>query len=62
MTPYMPQGASTSIEDAALQRYQTARLERAAAIQRKPAQNTWLKNNTNAEWVYGYDAWTTPLA
>jgi 6-hydroxynicotinate 3-monooxygenase len=79
MTPYMAQGASSSIEDAAvlsrclagidrdgvaaaLRRYENTRLERTAAIQRTSAQNTWLKNNTNADWVYGYDAWTTPLA
>jgi 6-hydroxynicotinate 3-monooxygenase len=79
MTPYMAQGASTSIEDAAvlsrcldgvgrdgvaqaLKRYETARLERTAAIQRTSAQNTWLKNNTNADWVYGYDAWSATLA
>jgi 6-hydroxynicotinate 3-monooxygenase len=79
MTPYMAQGASTSIEDAAvlsrcldgvdrdgvvaaLKRYERTRLERTAAIQRISAQNTWLKNNTNADWVYGYDAWSTTLA
>jgi salicylate hydroxylase/6-hydroxynicotinate 3-monooxygenase len=79
MTPYMAQGASTSIEDAAvlsrcldgvdrdgiadaLQRYERARLDRTATIQRTSAQNTWLRGNTNADWVYGYDAWTVPLA
>jgi 6-hydroxynicotinate 3-monooxygenase len=79
MTPYMAQGASTSIEDAAvlsrclggieredipaaLRRYEQTRLERTAAIQRTSAQNTWLRGSTNADWVYGYDAWTTPLA
>ena len=78
MTPYMAQGASTSIEDAAvlsrcltgvdrdgaaaaLKIYEKARLERTAAIQRTSAQNTWLRGNTNADWVYGYDAWTVPL-
>ena len=79
MTPYMAQGASTSIEDAAvlsrcldgvdrdgvpaaLKRYEQARLDRTAAIQRTSAQNTWLRGSTNADWVYGYDAWTAPLA
>ncbi len=79
MTPYMAQGASSSIEDAAvlgrclegvgrdgiakaLKRYETTRLERTATIQRTSAQNTWQKNATNPDWVYGYDAWTTPLA
>jgi 6-hydroxynicotinate 3-monooxygenase len=78
MTPYMAQGAATSIEDAAvlsrcldgvdrdgitsaLKRYERNRLERTAMIQRTSAQNTWLRGNTNADWVYGYDAWTTAL-
>ena len=47
---------------AALNRYERTRLERTATIQRTSAQNTWLKNATNPDWVYGYDAWTTPLA
>ena len=79
MTPYMAQGASTSIEDGAvlsrclegvdrdgvagaLKRYEKTRLERTATIQRTSAQNTWLRGSTNADWVYGHDAWTTPLA
>ncbi len=79
MTPYMAQGASSAIEDAAvlsrclagvdrdgvataLRRYEKTRLERTATIQRTSARNTWLRGSTNADWVYGYDAWTTPLA
>jgi salicylate hydroxylase/6-hydroxynicotinate 3-monooxygenase len=46
----------------ALRRYERTRLERTATIQRTSAQNTWLRGNTNADWVYGHDAWTTPLA
>ena len=26
------------------------------------AQNTWLKEPHDADWVYGYDSWTIPLA
>jgi 6-hydroxynicotinate 3-monooxygenase len=79
MTPYMAQGAATSIEDAAvlsrclagvardgvaaaLKRYERARLDRTAEIQRTSARNTWMRGSTNADWVYGYDAWTVPLA
>ena len=79
MTPYMAQGASTAIEDAAvlsrclegvtpdgvaaaLKRYEATRRERTATIQRTSAANTWLRGNTNADWVYGYNAWTTALA
>ena len=79
MTPYMAQGASTSIEDAAvlarclqgvgrdgvsyaLGRYEAARKPRTSCIQQTSAQNTWLKQPHDADWVYGYDAWTVPLA
>ena len=79
MTPYMAQGASTSIEDgailsrclegvdrdgigAALQRYEATRKPRTSRIQLTSSQNTWLKHPHDADWVYGYDAWTVPLA
>jgi len=79
MTPYMAQGASTAIEDAAilsrcldgvdpdgvhdaLRRYEATRKPRTARIQRTSAQNTWLREPHDADWVYGYDAWTVPLA
>jgi 6-hydroxynicotinate 3-monooxygenase len=79
MTPYMAQGASTSIEDAAilsrclqgvdrdgmhaaLLRYEATRKPRTSRIQQTSAQNTWLKQSHDADWVYGYDAWTVPLA
>jgi len=78
MTPYMAQGAATSIEDAAilsrcldgvdrdgvhdaLRRYEAARKPRTSRIQQTSAQNTWLREPHDADWVYGYDAWTTPL-
>jgi 6-hydroxynicotinate 3-monooxygenase len=79
MTPYMAQGASTSIEDgavlsrclegvdrdglhSALLRYEATRKERTSRIQLTSAENTWLKEPHDADWVYGYDAWTVPLA
>lgn len=79
MTPYMAQGASTSIEDgailsrcldgvdrdglhAALLRYEATRKPRTSRIQQTSAQNTWLKEPHDADWVYGYDSWTVPLA
>ena len=79
MTPYMAQGASTSIEDgavlsrcltgvdrdglhAALLRYEAMRKPRTSRIQAISARNTWLKQPHDADWVYGYDAWTVPLA
>ncbi len=79
MTPYMAQGASTSIEDGAvlsrcldgvdpdgvavaLRRFEATRKPRTSEIQQTSVQNTWLRGSTNADWVYGYDAWTVPLA
>ena len=79
MTPYMAQGAATSLEDAAVlsrcladvdpdgvaeafRRYEATRKPRTATIQQTSAQNTWLKGSTNPDWVYGYDAWSEPLA
>lgn len=79
MTPYMAQGASTSIEDGAVlsrclesvdpdgvavafQRYEATRKPRTSEIQQTSAQNTWQRGATSVDWVYGYNAWTVPLA
>ena len=47
---------------AALMRYEDARRERTARIQLGSRGNQWMKGPGNADWVYGYDAWTVPLA
>ena len=47
---------------AALRRYENTRRDRTAQIQRTSAQNTWLRGATSQDWVYGYNAWTEPLA
>ncbi|MNN60333.1 6-hydroxynicotinate 3-monooxygenase precursor [compost metagenome] len=44
----------------ALQAYQQARLQRTSQIQIGSRGNQWLKDGGNADWVYGYDAWTVP--
>lgn len=78
MMPFMAQGAGQAIEDAvvlarhlaarpddppaALKGYEAARHERTARIQIASRGNEWLKDSANGDWVYGYDAWTTPLA
>src|SRR5258708_11309852 len=31
-------------------------------VQLSSRTNTWLKNRTDPDWVYGYDAWNEPLA
>ncbi|MEX0346577.1 MAG: FAD-dependent monooxygenase [Rhizobiaceae bacterium] len=46
---------------AALQRYEHARMDRTAKIQIASRGNEWLKKGGNADWVYGYNAWETPL-
>ncbi|CAN0594972.1 unnamed protein product, partial [Laminaria digitata] len=40
-----------------LRRYENARLERTANIQRNSLANEWMKEQGNADWVYGYHAW-----
>ncbi len=78
MTPYMAQGAASAIEDAvilsrclarreggleaSLQSYVATRHPRASAIQQGSAENTWMRDKTDFNWVYGYDAWQAPLA
>jgi salicylate hydroxylase/6-hydroxynicotinate 3-monooxygenase len=82
MTPYMAQGAATSIEDAAIlarclgetdgddieaafRLYEAHRKPRTSQIQAISSANGWLKpgeSGGNTDWLYGYDAWTAPLA
>lgn len=47
---------------AAFRRFENTRKPRTSRIQQTSAQNTWLRGATNADWVYGYDAWNEPLA
>ena len=77
VTQYMAQGAATAMEDAAVlvrcieadgddvatafRRCETVRKERTARIQRTSAMNTWMRQPTDPDWVYGYDAWSVPL-
>ncbi len=46
----------------AFRRFEATRRERTSRVQETSRTNTWLKQQTNADWVYAYDAWTTPLA
>ena len=77
MTPYMAQGAATAIEDAAvlsrvlkendsvekaLAQYENHRKPRTSRIQAISSANTWMKTpEADTDWLYGYDAWGTPL-
>ena len=46
----------------AFRRFEATRKERTSRVQATSRANTWLKQKTDADWVYGYDAWTVPLA
>ena len=76
MTPYMASGASMALEDAvvlaralssdvtlpaALALYESVRKPRASAVQAGSSANTWMRDATNPDWLFGYDAWAVPL-
>ena len=76
MTPYMAQGAAMAIEDGitlaraldhapdiehALSIFQTARKARTAQVQNISQANTWMREETDPTWCYGFDPWTEPL-
>jgi 6-hydroxynicotinate 3-monooxygenase len=46
----------------AFRRFEAARRERTTRVQETSRANIWLRERTDTSWVYGYDAWTTPLA
>jgi 6-hydroxynicotinate 3-monooxygenase len=48
--------------EAAFRRFEATRKPRTSRIQLNSRTNTWLKNRTDPDWVYGYDAWNEPLA
>lgn len=54
-------GVSADAVPQALERYQAARMPRTADIQRASLANDWLKTQGNADWVYGYQAWSVPV-
>ncbi|QPM92245.1 FAD-dependent monooxygenase [Pseudooceanicola algae] len=50
-------GADAADVPAALARYEAARRDRTARVQRGSLANEWLKQPENADWVYAYKAW-----
>ncbi len=46
---------------AALAAYEAVRKPRTSRVQEGSRGNEWLKEGGNADWVYGYNAWSTPL-
>jgi 6-hydroxynicotinate 3-monooxygenase len=47
---------------AALRRFEATRKPRTSRVQLSSRTNTWLRDKTDPDWVYGYDAWTAALA
>jgi salicylate hydroxylase/6-hydroxynicotinate 3-monooxygenase len=47
---------------AAFRRFEATRKPRTSRVQLSSRTNTWLKQRTDPDWVYGYDAWNEPLA
>lgn len=54
-------GVSREGIGAALTRYHATRFPRATAIQQTSAQNNWMKEKTDFDWVYGHDVWSQDL-
>ncbi len=46
----------------AFRRFEATRKPRTSRMQLSSRTNTWLKNKTDPDWVYGHDAWNAPLA
>ncbi len=76
MTPYMASGAAMALEDAAIltravdeaetlesafRLYETTRKPRTSAVQAGSSKNTWMRTETDPDWLYGYDASRVPL-
>ncbi|MCF3934964.1 FAD-dependent monooxygenase [Acuticoccus sp. M5D2P5] len=77
MKPHMGQGAAMAIEDAAMlvrclketgddvttafKLYELNRHERTSRVQATSRYNTWLREETDPSWVFGYDVFGEPL-
>jgi salicylate hydroxylase/6-hydroxynicotinate 3-monooxygenase len=46
----------------AFRRFESSRKDRTVRVQQTSRANTWLKERTDTDWVYAYDAWNVPLA
>ena len=46
----------------AFRRFEASRKDRTVRVQLTSRANTWLKERTDTDWVYAYDAWNVPLA
>ncbi|HEX4411359.1 MAG TPA: FAD-dependent monooxygenase [Xanthobacteraceae bacterium] len=41
--------------------FEATRKPRASAVQAGSSANNWMRNATNPDWLYGYDAWKAPI-
>jgi salicylate hydroxylase len=55
------EGAGADGVGDALAAYEAARRARTAQVQIASRGNEWLRSGGNADWLYGYHAWTVAL-
>lgn len=55
-------GVDADAVEHGFRRYELSRKDRTSRIQLTSRINTWMREKTDPEWVYGYDAWHSPLA
>jgi 6-hydroxynicotinate 3-monooxygenase len=48
--------------ESAFRRFEATRKDRTSRVQLTSRTNTWLRDRTDVDWVYSYNAWTTPLS
>lgn len=46
---------------AAFELYRASRIGRASQVQAESSRNRWLRQDTDVDWVFGYDVFTTPI-
>ena len=56
------EGAGSDGIKSAFARYEATRKARTSRIQLTSRRNEWMSTRTDPDWVYGYDAWSVPLA
>ena len=56
------EGAGSDGIESAFARYEATRKARTSRIQLTSRRNEWMSTRTDPDWVYGYDAWSVPLA
>ena len=47
--------------DGAFRTYEAIRKPRTSVVQAGSSANTWMRSETNPDWLYGYDAARVPL-